>query len=148
MCPPMFSLPPSLSPSLPPPFSEASWYRLLVGDADDGASPPSFRYPLYVKALIMRHKGKIQDSLRLFQAATILNPTNVNNLKQASKRPGDPRHASQRLPTLPFYSDESLLVFPIPCAAFGLHAHLGWVWVAGWQVTLPAGEAQGGLGGV
>ena len=27
-------------------------------------------YPLYVKALIMRQRGKIQDSLTLFQSAT------------------------------------------------------------------------------
>lgn len=39
-------------------------------------------YPLYVKALIMRQRGKIQDSLTLFQSATCLNPGNIANLKQ------------------------------------------------------------------
>mmetsp|Transcript_7584 Transcript_7584/g.14903 ORF Transcript_7584/g.14903 Transcript_7584/m.14903 type:complete len:419 (+) Transcript_7584:263-1519(+) len=42
-------------------------------------------YPLYVKALILRHRGQIPQSLKLFQAATVLNPTNVNNLKQVGK---------------------------------------------------------------
>ena len=39
-------------------------------------------YPLYVKALITRQRGNIQDALELFQAATCLNPSNVRNLKQ------------------------------------------------------------------
>ena len=39
-------------------------------------------YPLYIKALIMRQQGKIQESLTLFQSATCLNPSNVANLKQ------------------------------------------------------------------
>jgi hypothetical protein len=42
-------------------------------------------YPLYVKALIKRQQGEIQASLQLFQAATVLNPTNLANLKQASQ---------------------------------------------------------------
>lgn len=42
-------------------------------------------YPLYVKALIKRHKGNIQESLSLFQAATALSPTNVENLKQVGR---------------------------------------------------------------
>ena len=39
-------------------------------------------YPLYVKGHIMRQRGKITDSLILFQKAARLNPHNVENLKQ------------------------------------------------------------------
>ena len=39
-------------------------------------------YPLYVKGLILRERGQVQDSLQLFQAATVINPTNMANLKQ------------------------------------------------------------------
>eukprot|EP00854_Cymbomonas_tetramitiformis_P024156 gene24156-29321_t len=42
-------------------------------------------YPIYVKALIKRQKGEIQESLQLFQAATCLNPHNVANLKQVGR---------------------------------------------------------------
>ena len=42
-------------------------------------------YPLYVKALILRRQGKIQESLQLFQKATALNPSNVMNLKQVGR---------------------------------------------------------------
>jgi Bardet-Biedl syndrome 4 protein len=42
-------------------------------------------YPIYVKALIKRQRGKIQESLQLFQAATCLNPQNVANLKQVGR---------------------------------------------------------------
>lgn len=35
--------------------------------------------------LLMRERGKIQDSLQLFQAATALNPHNVANLKQVGR---------------------------------------------------------------
>ncbi len=42
-------------------------------------------YPIYIKALIRRHEGKIVESLQLFQAATILNPHNVQNLKQVGR---------------------------------------------------------------
>eukprot|EP00242_Pyramimonas_sp_CCMP2087_P014638 CAMPEP_0198199372 /NCGR_PEP_ID=MMETSP1445-20131203/2685_1 /TAXON_ID=36898 /ORGANISM="Pyramimonas sp., Strain CCMP2087" /LENGTH=413 /DNA_ID=CAMNT_0043869203 /DNA_START=382 /DNA_END=1623 /DNA_ORIENTATION=- len=45
----------------------------------------SSEYPLYVKALIKRQKGEIQESLRLFQAATCLNPHSVANLKQVGR---------------------------------------------------------------
>ena len=41
-------------------------------------------YPLYVKGLILRSRGKIQESLTLFSSATCLNPHNTANLKQAS----------------------------------------------------------------
>ena len=36
-------------------------------------------------ALIKRHQGDIQESLRLFQAATLLNPHNPENLKQVAR---------------------------------------------------------------
>jgi len=42
-------------------------------------------YPIYVKALIKRQRGEIQESLQLFQAATCLNPHNICNLKQVGR---------------------------------------------------------------
>jgi Bardet-Biedl syndrome 4 protein len=42
-------------------------------------------YPVYIKALVTRRRGKIQESLQLFQAATALNPRNVQNLKQVGR---------------------------------------------------------------
>jgi Bardet-Biedl syndrome 4 protein len=42
-------------------------------------------YPLYIKALIQRHQGRIEESLAAFQAALCLNPTNVSNLKQVGR---------------------------------------------------------------
>eukprot|EP00605_Chrysophyceae_sp_TOSAG23-4_P002598 GSChrysophyteH1.ASY1.ANO1.2869.1 assembled CDS len=39
-------------------------------------------YPLYIKGLIMREQGRIEESLMIFQAALCLNPVNINNLKQ------------------------------------------------------------------
>lgn len=42
-------------------------------------------YPLYVKALILRQSGRIQESLQLFQAAACLNPENKENLKQVGR---------------------------------------------------------------
>ena len=42
-------------------------------------------YPIYVKALIKRQRGEIQESLQLFQAATCLNPHNIANLKQVGR---------------------------------------------------------------
>ena len=42
-------------------------------------------YPIYVKALILRQRGQIQDSLSLFQSATCLNPHNICNLKQVGR---------------------------------------------------------------
>jgi len=42
-------------------------------------------YPIFVKALIMRHQGKINESLQLFQAATCLSPHNVQNLKSVAR---------------------------------------------------------------
>lgn len=42
-------------------------------------------YPMYVKALIRRKEGKIQESLKLFEKATELNPHNISNLKQMGR---------------------------------------------------------------
>mmetsp|Transcript_40200 Transcript_40200/g.52928 ORF Transcript_40200/g.52928 Transcript_40200/m.52928 type:complete len:430 (+) Transcript_40200:133-1422(+) len=42
-------------------------------------------YPIYIKGLILRQEGRIQESLTLFQAATCLNPHNVCNLKQVGR---------------------------------------------------------------
>jgi Bardet-Biedl syndrome 4 protein len=42
-------------------------------------------YPLYIKGLILRQRGKIEESLPVFQAALFLNPKNVNNLKQVGQ---------------------------------------------------------------
>jgi len=42
-------------------------------------------YPIYVKALIKRQRGEINESLQLFQAATYLNPHNLANLKQVGR---------------------------------------------------------------
>ena len=44
-------------------------------------------YPIYLKALIKRQRGEIQESLQLFQVATCLNPHSVANLKQV-RNPG------------------------------------------------------------
>jgi len=42
-------------------------------------------YAIYVKALLRRQEGLVQESLRLFQAATCINPRNVHNLKQVGR---------------------------------------------------------------
>ncbi|XP_041034170.1 Bardet-Biedl syndrome 4 protein isoform X1 [Carcharodon carcharias] len=42
-------------------------------------------YAVYVQALIFRLEGKIQESLELFQSCAILNPQNVDNLKQVAR---------------------------------------------------------------
>jgi Bardet-Biedl syndrome 4 protein len=42
-------------------------------------------YPLYVKGLIRRQQGQIQESLQLFQAATALNPRSPANLKAVAR---------------------------------------------------------------
>ena len=42
-------------------------------------------YPLFIKGLILRKQGRIDDSLLSFQAALCLNPTNVDNLKQVGR---------------------------------------------------------------
>jgi len=42
-------------------------------------------YPLYIKASILRQQGRIEEALRIFQAALCLNPLNINNLKQVGR---------------------------------------------------------------
>jgi Bardet-Biedl syndrome 4 protein len=42
-------------------------------------------YPLFVKGLIRRQQGHVQEALQLFQAATALNPRNPANLKQVAR---------------------------------------------------------------
>jgi len=42
-------------------------------------------YPLYVKGLILRQQGRIDESLTTFQAALCLNPLSPNNLKQVGR---------------------------------------------------------------
>ncbi|CAJ1419856.1 unnamed protein product [Effrenium voratum] len=42
-------------------------------------------YAIYVKALIKRQEGQVQESLQLFQAATCISPLNVYNLKQMGR---------------------------------------------------------------
>ena len=42
-------------------------------------------YPLYIKGLILRQRGKIEESLPIFQAALFLNPKNINNIKQVGQ---------------------------------------------------------------
>jgi len=42
-------------------------------------------YPLYIKGLIMRQQGRIEESLTIFQAALCLNPVNMNNIKQVGQ---------------------------------------------------------------
>jgi len=49
------------------------------------ASRGQSEYALYVKALILRQRGRIEESLTAFQAALCLNPMNVNNLKQVGR---------------------------------------------------------------
>jgi Bardet-Biedl syndrome 4 protein len=49
------------------------------------ASKGQSEYALYVKALVMRHQGRIEESLTTFQAALCLNPTSINNLKQVGR---------------------------------------------------------------
>ena len=42
-------------------------------------------YPLYVKGLLRRQQGLIQESLQLFRAAACLNPKNPSTLKQIAR---------------------------------------------------------------
>jgi Bardet-Biedl syndrome 4 protein len=42
-------------------------------------------YALFVKGLIKRSSGELQEALALFQAATMINPHNVANLKQVGR---------------------------------------------------------------
>ncbi|GFG38369.1 hypothetical protein Cfor_03172 [Coptotermes formosanus] len=42
-------------------------------------------YANYVQGLILRHEGKIQESLESFQTCHTLNPRNVNNIKEVAR---------------------------------------------------------------
>jgi len=42
-------------------------------------------YALYVKGLVKRQEGAIEESLQLFQAAAFLSPKSVANLKQVAR---------------------------------------------------------------
>ncbi|CAM9161315.1 unnamed protein product [Chrysoparadoxa australica] len=42
-------------------------------------------YPLYMKAVVLREEGRVQEALSLFQAATCMAPTNPSNLKQVAR---------------------------------------------------------------
>ncbi|KAJ9577928.1 hypothetical protein L9F63_025210, partial [Diploptera punctata] len=42
-------------------------------------------YATYIQGLILRHEGKIQESLEYFQMCHTLNPRNVNNIKQVAR---------------------------------------------------------------
>ena len=42
-------------------------------------------YALYVRGMIKRQKGKIQESLDCFQQCALMNSSNLNNLKQVAK---------------------------------------------------------------
>nr|CAD7409563.1 unnamed protein product [Timema poppensis] len=42
-------------------------------------------YPNYIMGIILRHEGKIQESLEYFQICHILNPRSVNNIKQVAR---------------------------------------------------------------
>eukprot|EP00961_Rhodomonas_salina_P090604 1219013-Rhodomonas_salina.1 len=66
-------------------------------------------YPLYVKGLILRHRGNIQDSLHFFQLAAGINPNNISNLKQVPES----RSLSLQTQSLPLsHSDCSQPPFP------------------------------------
>jgi Bardet-Biedl syndrome 4 protein len=62
-------------------FSEC----LKVIDSELAHWNQQLEYPLYVKGLIYRQQGKIQESLELFQRAAVLNPSNHFNLKQVGR---------------------------------------------------------------
>mmetsp|Transcript_3896 Transcript_3896/g.7182 ORF Transcript_3896/g.7182 Transcript_3896/m.7182 type:complete len:509 (+) Transcript_3896:138-1664(+) len=50
-----------------------------------GPAKGSCEFALYVKALILRHQGKIEESLNLFQLTTKINPQNIANIKQVAR---------------------------------------------------------------
>jgi Bardet-Biedl syndrome 4 protein len=71
-------------------------------------------YPLYVKGLIYRQQGRIEDSLLVFQAASRLNPTNVNNLKQVGQSLyllGEQKNAVEIFSTAEKFSPEDREIF-------------------------------------
>uniref|UniRef100_A0A7S3ZC92 RanBP2-type domain-containing protein n=1 Tax=Lotharella globosa TaxID=91324 RepID=A0A7S3ZC92_9EUKA len=50
-----------------------------------GGAKGSCEFALYVKGLILRHMGKIEDSLQLFRLVTTINPQNIRNIKQVAR---------------------------------------------------------------
>lgn len=42
-------------------------------------------YANYVQGLILRHEGKIQESLEMFQICNILNPNSADHIKQLAR---------------------------------------------------------------
>ena len=42
-------------------------------------------YANYIQGLIMRHEGKIQESLEMFQICNILNPNSADHIKQMAR---------------------------------------------------------------
>ena len=95
-------LPPTLAMKKPPTFSNApinirekqNWLihiQFLRQEYDDCIklieemledSQGKSEYALYVKALILRIKGNIHESLELFKKCHLLNPVNIDYLKQ------------------------------------------------------------------
>ena len=58
---------------------------LEVCNSQLDATNNTSEYALYVKALLKRYDGDILNSLSLFQSAAVLNPHNVDNLKQVGR---------------------------------------------------------------
>ncbi|KZC06509.1 Bardet-Biedl syndrome 4 protein like protein [Dufourea novaeangliae] len=58
--------------------------KILI-DQELSSSKGHNEYANYLKGLILRREGKVQDSLNCFQAAYNVNSTNVNNVKQIAK---------------------------------------------------------------
>ena len=50
-----------------------------------GGAKGSCEFALYIKALILRHQGKIDESLQLFRLVTTINPQNIRNIKQVAR---------------------------------------------------------------
>ena len=54
----------------------------LLLDAERKNDSQRSEYAIYLKALILRIKGQIHDSLELFKKCHLLNPNNIEYLKQ------------------------------------------------------------------
>ena len=42
-------------------------------------------YANYIRGVILRHEGKIQESLEMFQICNILNPNSADHIKQMAR---------------------------------------------------------------
>lgn len=42
-------------------------------------------YANYIQGVILRHEGKIQESLEMFQICNILNPNSAEHIKQMAR---------------------------------------------------------------